>query len=211
MTCGFQLEHYRDLLDAARAGGYRFARFDRAPERGDLFLRHDVDLSLEAALVLAELEAKANVSATYFLMTRSVFYNLDSATGHDALGRLRELGHAVGLHAVHPHLERDGRFDAVLAWHNPEPEYMSAPVEGLANVMEPPSSIPTATAPTRTRAGATAARTTTLPPAVSSGSSCSPTPRSGCTRARRWARRCAPSSTPTGSGGSSTWAATGSS
>jgi hypothetical protein len=137
VTCGFQLEHYRELLDAARAGGYRFARFDRDPEAGDLFLRHDVDLSLEAALALAELEAEANVSATYFLMTRSVFYNLASATGEHALARLRELGHAVGVHAVHPHVDRDDRFDAVLAWHNPEPDYMSAAVDGVANVMGP--------------------------------------------------------------------------
>ena len=50
MTCAFTLEHYRELLGAARQGGYRFARFGEAPARGDLFLRHDVDLSLEAAL-----------------------------------------------------------------------------------------------------------------------------------------------------------------
>src|SRR5437016_10545892 len=29
MSCAFELEHYRELLDAARAGGYRFAFFDR--------------------------------------------------------------------------------------------------------------------------------------------------------------------------------------
>ena len=50
MTCAFDLAHYRELLDAAKAGGYRFATFDRAPQAGDLFLRHDVDLSLDAAL-----------------------------------------------------------------------------------------------------------------------------------------------------------------
>jgi len=26
----------------------------------------------------------------------------------------------------------------VLAWHNPDPEYVNAPVEGLVNVMTPP-------------------------------------------------------------------------
>ena len=44
MTCDFSLEHYRELLEAAKTGGYRFAGFDRPPEQGDLFLRHDVDL-----------------------------------------------------------------------------------------------------------------------------------------------------------------------
>ena len=136
MSCGFTLEHYGQLLDAARAGGYRFATFDTAPARGDLLLRHDVDLSLDAALRLAELEADAGATATYFLMTESVFYNLASNEGSAALAHLRELGHRVGLHAVYPNIELDERFDRVVAWHNPDPEYMSAPIDGALNVMQ---------------------------------------------------------------------------
>jgi hypothetical protein len=137
-ACVFDLDHYRELLDAAKAGGYRFASFDREPAAGDLLLRHDVDLSLEAALAMAELEAEAGARATYFLMTRSVFYNLASPEGERALTRLRELGHRVGLHAVHPHLDLDERFDAVVAWHNPDPEFIREPIEGAVNVMRPP-------------------------------------------------------------------------
>lgn len=138
MTCSFSLEHYRELLEAARAGGYRFAFFDREPGAGDLLVRHDVDLSLEAALELAELEAELGVAATYFLMTRSEFYNLSSPSGEAALARLRELGHRVGLHPVWPRVDHDERFDRVLAWHNPEPEYMREPVDGLVNAMQAP-------------------------------------------------------------------------
>jgi hypothetical protein len=137
MSCAFDLDHYRELLDAARAGGYRPAFFDRDPADGDLLLRHDVDLSLDGALRVAELESEAEWPATYFLMTESVFYNLASPEGEAAIDRLRALGHRVGLHAVHPHAGLDDRFDPVLAWHNPDPEYMSAPVDGAANVMEP--------------------------------------------------------------------------
>ena len=137
MTCAFDLAHYRELLDAARAGGYRFAFFDGDPEAGDLLLRHDVDLSLEAALRLAELEHDLEAPATYFLMTQSVFYNLASAEGAHALERLRALGHRVGLHAIWPGARVDDRFDPVVAWHNPEPEFMSRPIDGAANVMEP--------------------------------------------------------------------------
>jgi hypothetical protein len=136
MSCSFTLDHYRELLDAARAGGYRFATFDAPPGRGDLFLRHDVDLSLDAALRMAELEADAGATATYFLMTESVFYNLASTEGVAALGRLRALGHRVGLHAVYPNARLDERFDPVVAWHNPDPEYMSAPLDGAVNVMQ---------------------------------------------------------------------------
>jgi hypothetical protein len=90
VSCAFDLEHYRELLEAATAGGYQWVLFDHDPEPGDLFLRHDVDLTLDAAITMAELEA--------------------------------------GL----------GRFDRVVAWHNPEPEYMTQPLDGVVNVMQPP-------------------------------------------------------------------------
>jgi hypothetical protein len=135
---GFDMREYEQLLEAAQAGGYTFRFFDKEPGPGDLFLRHDVDLSLEAAVAMARLEAEMDVRATYFLMTRSVFYNLAAPAGERAVTELRSLGHAVGHHAVHPHVDLDGRFDPVVAWHNPEPEYMGAPVEGAVNVMRPP-------------------------------------------------------------------------
>jgi hypothetical protein len=138
MTCAFDLAHYRELLEAAQAGGYRFATFAEEPEPGLIFLRHDVDLSLEATLRLAEAERELGVTATYFLMRESVFYNLDSAAGVRAIRTLRELGHRIGLHAVHPHADLDDRFDPVIAWHNPDPEYMREPIAGAVNVMESP-------------------------------------------------------------------------
>jgi hypothetical protein len=134
--CGFDLGHYEELLEAARQGGYRFAFFDHDPRPGDLLLRHDVDLSLEAAVELAEFEAGQGVLATYFLMTQSVFYNLASPVGVRALNRLRELGHAVGLHAVWPGAAVDERFEPVIAWHNPDPDFIHDPVDGAVNVME---------------------------------------------------------------------------
>ena len=132
----WNLEAYAALLDAAC--DYRFVHFDHEPQDGEIFLRHDVDLSLGAATQLAELEAARGLSATYFLMTRSVFYNLASEEGERLIARLRELGHRVGLHAVYPHVDLDDRFDPVLAWHNPDPEFMNEPVDGLVNVMSPP-------------------------------------------------------------------------
>jgi hypothetical protein len=137
VSCAFDLAHYGELLDAARAGGYRFALFDREPRSGDVLLRHDVDMSLDAAVTMAELEAERGVAATYFLMTGSDFYNLDARSGVAALARLRELGHRVGLHGVYPDATLDDRFDPVVAWHTPDPEYMSVPVDGAVNVMQP--------------------------------------------------------------------------
>ena len=138
MSCEFSLAHYRSLLEAAKTGGYRWAGFDREPEPGDLILRHDVDLSLDAAVAVAEVEAEAGAWSTWFLMTRSVFYNLASSEGERAVARLRELGGRVAHHAVWPHVDLDERFDPVVAWHNPDPEYMTAPVVGATNVMTAP-------------------------------------------------------------------------
>jgi hypothetical protein len=138
MSCSFDLGHYRVLLEAARTGGYRPAFFDRDPAEGDLLLRHDVDLSLDGALRVAELEAELEWPATYFLMTESVFYNLESELGRNTLRELRDLGHAVGLHAVYPRAAQDDRFDAVVAWHNPDSAYVNGPVSGFVNVMQAP-------------------------------------------------------------------------
>jgi hypothetical protein len=138
MSCSFSLQHYRELLEAAAEGGYRWSTFGDVPRQGDLLLRHDVDLSLDAALEMAELEGERGVRATYLLMTQSVFYNLGSSEGRRVLNRLRELNHGVGLHAVWPTLELDDRFDPIVAWHNPNPDYMAEPVDGAVNVMQPP-------------------------------------------------------------------------
>ncbi len=136
MKGGWDLADYADLVQAAQEGGYRFAHFGARPEPGDLFLRHDVDLSLDAALRMAAVEADLGARATYFLMTESVFYNLASPEGRGAIDRLRDLGHRIGLHAVYPHASLDERFEPVVAWHNPDPDYMTAPIAGAVNVME---------------------------------------------------------------------------
>jgi hypothetical protein len=139
VSCGFDLAHYGEIVAAARAGGYRFAHFEGAPAVGTVILRHDVDLSLDAAVRMAEVEHDAGASATYFLMTESVFYNLDSSEGVAAIERIRDLGHRVALHAVYPNAPEDRRFDPIVAWHNPDPEYMRAPLaDGRINVMQEP-------------------------------------------------------------------------
>jgi hypothetical protein len=138
MSCSFELGHYRELLEAARKGGYRFASFAERPQEGDLFLRHDIDLDLAAAVEMAELEASVEARATYFFMTESVFYNLASSEGAATLARVRDLGHAVGLHAVYPNVLLDERFDPVVSWHNPDASVMSEPIAGVTSAYAEP-------------------------------------------------------------------------
>ena len=136
-SCDFSLAHYRELLEAAKSGGYRPAAFDDAPEPGDLFIRHDVDLSLQAAVELAEVEAEEGVWSTWCLMTRSSFYNLASSEGEETIARLRELGGRIAHHAVWPDIDLDERFEAVVSWHNPDLDYLTLPLEGARNAMSP--------------------------------------------------------------------------
>jgi hypothetical protein len=89
-------------------------------------------------VAIAEVEAELGAFSTWFLMTRSVFYNLDSTEGTRALERLRALGGHIAHHAVWPAVDLDGRFEPRVAWHNPEPAYMSAAIPGASNVMAAP-------------------------------------------------------------------------
>jgi hypothetical protein len=66
--------------------------------RPRVFVRHDLDVSLERALPLARREAEWGVRATYHVMIDSPFYDVRSAASRDILAALVDLGHEVGLH-----------------------------------------------------------------------------------------------------------------
>jgi hypothetical protein len=95
----FTLAGYGDLLTQFFEIGYRICSFTEANvERADLVLRHDIDMSLEAALEMAEFEALRDVSATYFVLMRSPLYNLLTEENMNFLRQILALGHDVGLH-----------------------------------------------------------------------------------------------------------------
>jgi hypothetical protein len=88
---------YRELVLLALSN-YRFARFtDRSADRHVLW-RHDIDISVNRAVRLAEIEAEIGVAATYFLHLRSPFYNLLNHEMVDMVQRIIGLGHDIGLH-----------------------------------------------------------------------------------------------------------------
>lgn len=69
--------------------------FTKAPHA---FWRHDVDVSLSAAVKMARFAQLAGVKGTYFLWPRSPYYNLFSREGAEAVDVILEAGHCVGLH-----------------------------------------------------------------------------------------------------------------
>ncbi|HLH23179.1 MAG TPA: hypothetical protein VK066_11690 [Chloroflexota bacterium] len=99
----FSYAYFRRLLQTAQAH-FDVHPLAEAPAalaaggRPKLLLRHDVDVSLERALRLAEIERPLGVRATYMVMTNSPLYDVDAPAARAILARLAALGHEIGLH-----------------------------------------------------------------------------------------------------------------
>jgi hypothetical protein len=107
----FTRTNYRRLIQLARAQ-YVFRTFTDYQD-GERFVlwRHDVDLSMHAARMLAAIETEERVTATYFLHLHSEFYNLFEKEVFDCVKALAACGHSLGLH-----------FDTSFAGVSDEPE-----------------------------------------------------------------------------------------
>lgn len=96
----FFLHEYVNLLSALAENGYVFRPVSRMKHPGEnrcVYLRHDIDFSLSAALPMAEKEAELGCSATYFVLI-SGGYNVFSRENSRAMAELSRLGHEIGLH-----------------------------------------------------------------------------------------------------------------
>ncbi len=159
MSISFTPDGYRALIDSLRTRGYEVRDFFTArPDARHLILRHDIDVSLEAAVALAELEAAEGLRATYFALLRCELYNPFAESGRSALRRLGALGHEVGLHfdaalvdggvdaldeaAATECAMLEGLIDApvrIVSFHRPAPALLGLdrPLGGRAHAYEP--------------------------------------------------------------------------
>jgi hypothetical protein len=69
--------------------------YARAP---DAFWRHDVDVSLDAAVKLAQFAHLAGVSATFYVMATSEWYNPFAPAAEGQLAEIVGLDHRLGMH-----------------------------------------------------------------------------------------------------------------
>lgn len=96
---GFTIADYRSLINKLLNIGYAPRRLrDLQPDRPDLYLRHDVDLSLELAVEMARAEADLGVFSTYFVLISTEMYNPSSSRSRILLSEISDLGHEIGLH-----------------------------------------------------------------------------------------------------------------
>lgn len=89
---------YRAFLERLQSDGYRFRSFDDRLTEGDLVARHDVDLSVGAAVEMARIEADLGIESTYFLLLSSPLYNVFERETRAQIAELEALGHDVGVH-----------------------------------------------------------------------------------------------------------------
>lgn len=98
MNLAFGLADYDRLLDGFVSRGFSLAPASAmTTEARTLFLRHDVDFSIELSLGLARHEARRGVRSTYFIMLSGP-YNAAAGVERRAMVELRNLGHDIGLH-----------------------------------------------------------------------------------------------------------------
>lgn len=65
----------------------------------NVFFRHDVDISVDKALDMAEREIRMNLKpTTYFILTSSQFYNPYSRQNKRKIEQIIDMGHVIGLH-----------------------------------------------------------------------------------------------------------------
>lgn len=95
----FTINTYQSLLKLAKKR-FEFKQYTDvlSPTMPYVLWRHDVDMSLEHAVMLAEIEHEQGISATYFIHLHNEFYNAFDLAAKTLIQTLQSLGHTLGLH-----------------------------------------------------------------------------------------------------------------
>lgn len=94
----FTVEKYRGFLTEAKRR-FIFSAYDDIPvDKRHILLRHDLDLSVFTGHEIALIEHELGVSATYFILLHSPFYNLLELKNFQLVKDILRLGHKIGLH-----------------------------------------------------------------------------------------------------------------
>ena len=94
----FTYSAYAELINLIRDSGYSIVGYGDESTQKKCILRHDIDMSIEKALCMAELEYSLGVKSTYFVLLKTDFYNPFSARSESILRKIADMGHTIGLH-----------------------------------------------------------------------------------------------------------------
>jgi hypothetical protein len=94
----FTLDKFRNYIKLAKER-FIFRDFENfKKDENYIIWRHDVDYSMHAAVDLARIEAEENITATYFVLLHSEFYNLLELEISNCVKEIRKAGHKLALH-----------------------------------------------------------------------------------------------------------------
>lgn len=99
-SCSYSIGHYHHLLTEALNMGYKFCFFDEDVSSISpvIFLRHDIDFSLEHAEKICRVENDLGIKSTYFILLNSITYNPQENEHFKVLEFIINSGHRIGLH-----------------------------------------------------------------------------------------------------------------
>lgn len=99
MDNNFTKTEYVNLIEAFLQSGYSFELFDgKYSVEKIVYLRHDVDFSVEFAYAMAVIDQSLGIKSTFFFLPNSDLYNLYSKRIFDLVSRIIEMGHDICLH-----------------------------------------------------------------------------------------------------------------
>ncbi len=94
----FTQSHYFKILRLAKEK-YEFCSFTNFKKsKKCIILRHDIDASVPAALEIAKIENSLKISATYFILLHSPWYNLLEEEQAESVKEIIKNRHSIGLH-----------------------------------------------------------------------------------------------------------------
>jgi hypothetical protein len=124
-----------------------------------IIMRHDIDVNLRAAYIVAELEKSLGIRSTFFIMTTNPFYNPFSQQDRQLIRSIAELGFEIGLHydpSVYPKQQNqtdnefvrrevqllediigDGRKIRSISLHKPGASNVYPLIDGFINAYDP--------------------------------------------------------------------------
>ncbi|MDY0276973.1 MAG: hypothetical protein RBQ97_02705 [Acholeplasma sp.] len=96
----FTYKDYSNFINLRKQEGFLFPTFSNfMPSlEKQIIIRHDVDVSIEKALILARIEHDLNISSTFFFLVSTNFYNVLSSDSKSKLSEIASYGHEIGLH-----------------------------------------------------------------------------------------------------------------
>jgi hypothetical protein len=102
-TRPFSMERYREILQLALDQHYWFptvSEVGRPPltARRFLLIRHDIDVSVDAALEMATVEREFGIKTSYYVRLHCPYYNILEQETLKKILMIRDMGHEIGLH-----------------------------------------------------------------------------------------------------------------